>query len=448
MKTNTSLSGSTVNAASRVPRPARPIPEATAVSRKRPGKAKRRQEQLPDRPPPHNPRLRVPPILLQGDNPAPSPVSGPIHRYALGPAGPVAPSRPATTPARSTIVQTGDAPSQSADVLVRSSVRSGMAADKDVNAPAKVGTEPPELPEAYGTGKLLLVARDPHWLYAHWDLTEPQQRHYNAVSADHHLILRVFHRQESGQVMRELHLRPDSRHWFIRVECAGTEYRTELGCYRRGGQWMSAAISGPATTPTETISQDKAVRWAAIVARDLPPHSAGPSSAPRGVSLIPSHPPETWTPERARALAEVLRRNLQRPRQIGSAEIAEFVREEHEQEFPTGAPMGISSLGAAIPPSAAFWLNLNAELIIYGATARDAKVTLGGQPVQLRPDGTFSCRFALPDGQYRLAVAAISAQNESRQAELTVSRRTEHDGAVGEHPQDPTIASPEAQNAF
>ena len=28
-----------------------------------------------------------------------------------------------------------------------------------------------ELPESYGTKKLFLTARDPHWLYANWDLT-------------------------------------------------------------------------------------------------------------------------------------------------------------------------------------------------------------------------------------------------------------------------------------
>src|SRR5438094_6482773 len=33
-----------------------------------------------------------------------------------------------------------------------------------------------ELPEAYGTEKLLVAARDPHWLYAHWDLTREQLR--------------------------------------------------------------------------------------------------------------------------------------------------------------------------------------------------------------------------------------------------------------------------------
>ena len=56
-----------------------------------------------------------------------------------------------------------------------------------------------------------------------------------------------------------------------------------------------------------------------------------------------------------------------------------------------------------------FWFNVNAELIIYGATEPDAKVTLGGHEIKLRSDGSFSYRFALPDGKYDLPAVAVSA---------------------------------------
>src|ERR1041384_6559553 len=92
--------------------------------------------------------LEIPAILLEGDQPPAVTPSGPGQRYALGPTPP-----PAHTPSAPDL---GD------------------------------------LPEAYGTKKLLLTARDPHWLYAHWDLTTEQQRGYNARSSDGHLILRIF----------------------------------------------------------------------------------------------------------------------------------------------------------------------------------------------------------------------------------------------------------------
>jgi hypothetical protein len=90
-----------------------------------------------------------------------------------------------------------------------------------------------------------------------------------------------------------------------------------------------------------------------------------------------------------------------------------------------------------------FWLNVNAELILYGATEPNARVTIGGQPVELQPDGSFSCRFALPDGSYKLPVVAVSADNtDGRTAELGFRRETTCCGAVGEAPQDPALKPP------
>ncbi len=91
---------------------------------------------------------------------------------------------------------------------------------------------------------------------------------------------------------------------------------------------------------------------------------------------------------------------------------------------------------------AGFWFSINAELVLYGATEPDATVTIGGQPIQLRPDGTFSCRLALPDGNHTITVSAVSAQGELRQAELKVSRRTDYQGEVGSTPRDPSLHPP------
>ena len=90
-----------------------------------------------------------------------------------------------------------------------------------------------------------------------------------------------------------------------------------------------------------------------------------------------------------------------------------------------------------------FWFNVNAELIVYGATEPGAKVTLGGHEIKLRPDGTFSYRFALPDGKYELPAIAISADGtDGRSAELKFARETNYLGNVGTHPQDPSLKPP------
>ena len=86
---------------------------------------------------------------------------------------------------------------------------------------------------------------------------------------------------------------------------------------------------------------------------------------------------------------------------------------------------------------------MNAELIIYGATEPDASVTIGGRKIRLRPDGTFSYRFALPDGNYELpAIATSAAGDDSRAAALRFVRQTEYRGEVGAHQQDPQLRAP------
>ena len=93
------------------------------------------------------------------------------------------------------------------------------------------------------------------------------------------------------------------------------------------------------------------------------------------------------------------------------------------------------------------WFNVNAELVIYGETEPDAKVTIGGRPIKLRPDGTFSYRFALPDGKYQLPAVATSADGtDARSADLKFTRATQYRGDVGAHPQNPALTPPKPEH--
>jgi hypothetical protein len=106
-----------------------------------------------------------------------------------------------------------------------------------------------------------------------------------------------------------------------------------------------------------------------------------------------------------------------------------------------------SPFGGMAQSSKGFWFNVNAELIIYGATEPDAKVTLGGHEIKLRSDGSFSYRFALPDGKYDLPAVAVSADGtDARAADLKFSRETQYLGDVGMHPQDPALKTPLPEN--
>lgn len=395
---------------------------------------------------------RIPSILLEGDRPEATPASGPGQRYALGPSAPV----------------------------------------------ENLRTEG-ELPESYETGEVLLAARDPHWLYVHWDFSDDQQRRYNAFSRDGHLVVRIrIDAPDSGPVA-EVHVHPESRHWFIHVERANTRYVAELGYYSAADRWKGIAVSCATLTPPDSVSEDTSAVFTAIpfevpmqkllslvkeavhesaplakalqelraeghpglpqIETEQPRFDSEARFQARAETPFVSRPglhwtPGEWTPAQERALAEVISMDHVRRVWMGSLEITELIRRQLVTEL---AGAAAAELGAPTSPSEAitgisspsrkeaempkgFWFNVNAELIVYGSTERNATVSIGGRKIKLRADGSFSYRFALPDGRYEMPVVAISADGtDGRAAEMNFSRSTEYRGHVGAHPQDPAL---------
>jgi len=379
-------------------------------------------------------KAEVPSILLEGDAPAPPPVSGPGEKFSLG----------AVPPAQT------------------------------------FPTAESELPESYGTQKLFLTARDPHWLYAHWDLSREQQLKLNAQSSDGHLVLRIYAHKIEGHPTYEIHVHPESRHWFTHVERAGNSYVAELGYYSALGKWTRISTSSGTMTPPDAVSADTDTDFATIpfefpfakllelikaaVYENLPLAQAleelrrqGYPDLPRITALTAAPLPARWTPQQEQALARIINIDEVRRVWMGSLEITELIRRKlaHEISSLGASQFGISSAGVSslsspfggVERAKGFWFNVNAELIIYGATEPDAKVTLGGHQIKLRPDGSFSYRFALPDGNYDMPAVAVSADGtDARAAELKFSRATEYLGDVGAHPQDPSLKPPLPDN--
>ncbi|MBI3192631.1 MAG: DUF4912 domain-containing protein, partial [Pedosphaera parvula] len=166
-------------------------------------------------------REEIPPILFEADETPAPPLSGPGQRYALGPAAPVEPAAAASEP---------------------------------------------ELPQAYGTQRLTITARDPHWLYAAWDLTTEQLAQYNALSRDGHLVLRIYLKAVEGKPFVEIAVSPESHNWFVHVGLGGACYVGELGYYVSAGNWVTVAISKATLAPPETLAEDVSVEFANLPA--------------------------------------------------------------------------------------------------------------------------------------------------------------------------------------
>ncbi len=322
----------------------------------------------------------------------------------------------------------------------------------------------------------------------------------NRMSRDGHMVMRTHVTDATGPVASEAHVHPESKSWFLHVPGAGMRYTAELGYYGSGGEWHSIATSDSAITPPDTSSEAEVVEFVTIppevtlekifeavqeaVQESVPLIEAVTQSLPAAEQVQPQRvepkpqapsrakppafrPRSTWTPARARALAEIVRVDDFRRVWVGSLEVTEMVRRHLQQEITSPAPVMEGAESAAAPAGPApvkvssaaavperegadwergFWFNLNAELVLYGATEPDARVTVDGRQIRLRPDGTFSYRFALPDGRYPLAIVAEAVDGRDRKsAKLEFSRTTSFDGS-GVYPQDAELKPPLPSN--
>ncbi len=110
----------------------------------------------------------------------------------------------------------------------------------------------------------------------------------------------------------------------------------------------------------------------------------------------------------------------------------------HAETSSWGGSETISSFGLA---QREFFMHVNAEVIFYGGTHPDAKVTIDGKPVALNPDGAFRFHFVFPDGHYEIPIVATSPDGvETRSATLKFERGTVRSGEVGSTAQPPLAA--------
>jgi len=418
-------------------------------------------------------------------SPAPveAPAPAPMRAVAVKPAGPASGGRSGTKAAPR--VEAVELPATLLEGDESAAPRPAGPGERYVLGPEPVvekfppGEDLGELPEAYGTGRLMLAARDPHWLYAHWDFTQEQIRKFNRASRDGHLLVRVLANAADGKLVNEIHVHPESRNWFLHVGRSEATFVAELGYYaKKTGKWVSLGVSRPATTPPDTMSDDTSVRFATIpvelsfaqmlsllkqAVRDNVSfieavqqlRATGHRNLPDERALTSSQ----WTPAQEKAMAGLISMDAVRRVWMGSLEITELLRRQLVREISSisaarlSLPSSISVSSLASPFGGmpgrrkGFWFNVNAELIIYGATEPDAAVTIGGRKIRLRSDGTFSYRFALPDGNFNLPAIATSADGtDTRIADLAFRRHTEYSGDVGAHPQDAALRPPKAEH--
>jgi hypothetical protein len=266
----------------------------------------------------------------------------------------------------------------------------------------------PKSPKDVSTGsakdRIVMMVRDPYWLHVYWELShQAVQRAEAALSQDWHgarPILRLFDVSSlettatSETTVRSIDIHGGCNNWYLEVTNPPRSFRVDIGYLSRRGQFFVLARSNVVSTPKAGVSDQLDENWSDLNA----------SSADRIMSM--SNGFESSHPANGMELKELFEERLRRP--LGGPATTGFGH---------GAMTG--------DKQKKFWFQLDAELIVYGATQPNARVTLQGEPVKLRPDGTFTMRFSLPDGRQIIPAVASSADGvEERTTVLAVERNT------------------------
>ena len=263
---------------------------------------------------------------------------------------------------------------------------------------------PRDLPTGYGKDRIVVMVRDPYWLHCYWELTRHAvQRAEAALAQEWHTarpILRLLDvtthdtTNTSETIVRDIPIHGGCNNWYLDVNNPPRSYRVDIGYLARSGSFYVLARSNVVNTPRAGISDVIDENWADI----------DPKKADRIYAMSGGFDPTASSLE----LKELFEERLRRP--LGSPSITSF-----------------GSGGMFFGKGRKFWFQLDAELIIYGATEPNARVTLQGEPVKLRSDGTFTMRFSLPEGRQIIPAVATSPDGvEERTIVLAVERNTKH----------------------
>ena len=261
---------------------------------------------------------------------------------------------------------------------------------------------PRDLPAGYGKDRIVCMVRDPYWLHAYWELTRQAiQRAEAALGQEWHgarPILRLLDVTSNDtsiapeRIVRDVEIHGGSNNWYLDVSDPPRSYRVDVGYLSRSGRFYVLARSNVVTTPRAGVSDVIDENWADLDEKQADRIYAMSGGFDPGASSL--------------ELKQLFEEKLRRP--MGSPAVS---------SFGSGGLMG--SKGRK------FFFQIDAELIVYGVTEPNARVTIQGEPVQLRADGTFTKRYALPDSRQILPAVATSPDGyEERKVVLAVERNT------------------------
>lgn len=250
------------------------------------------------------------------------------------------------------------------------------------------------------------MVKDPWWLYAYWEIQPAVEREVRNQLAPGEFsglqsVLRVYDvtgrefPRQAANAWFDTPLSGLANNWYIHVNAPNHSFVAEIGLLTKASRFLALARSNQVTTPRFGPSEEIDEEWM-TTEEDYWKLFGVTAGVDMGSS--PS------------GLKELMERKLFSPGAFSPGLFSPVKR----------------------PQAQPFWLAVDTELIVYGATDPKAAVTVQGQAIKPKADGTFSVRMALPEGTQTIPVEATSPDGqETRTISPAVTRQTEPQKAEG-----------------
>lgn len=230
--------------------------------------------------------------------------------------------------------------------------------------------------------RLILFVRDPYWVQAYWEITTGGVERAKAALAEHwHTavpVLRLLVNQEdsiagaSEQLVQEIKIHGGVNNWYIPVQAPPQSFRAVIGYLAGNGRFHALAQSNLVRTPIPGSSDHVDYNWTDLA--DI---------GDRVFSLSGG-----FAEGASQALREVFEEKLSRP--MNRSALSRY---------------GTADVPGKMTGDDFF---VDAELLIFGKTHRSAEVSISGEPVKVREDGSFTVRVGLPDKRQVFPVSSTS----------------------------------------
>lgn len=254
-------------------------------------------------------------------------------------------------------------------------------------------------PGSRAKDRLVLMVRDCYWLHVYWELSRRLiDRAQAALRQEWHTarpILRLLHVPTNGgsstaeTVVRDIPIHGGVNNWYIDVKDPPMRYQVEVGYLTGSGRFYALCRSNAVNTPKPGSADAIDKNWHAIAANYEKIYAQSGGASFRGAD-----------PE----LTDLFEERLHRPMTVGTFKPYGVNGGKHERDFS---------------------FQVDADLIVYGVTQPGSRVTLHGEPVSLRPDGTFTVRYSLPNCRQVIPAVACSQDGvEQRTIVLAIERNT------------------------